>query len=259
MSRTSRRTAYRALVRSVLEYGSIVWDPYWQTRKSSVPNGKIYIRTLRYTGTRMLKDQGLPSFQDRSFERAGGNESDVNMKPSSRIKWDKVNKERYIRLLDESLRSLDINVATVSTLDNAVIKSNYIISKCAKKAAPKGVERLRRAKLRSWTPQVQEAVKAKKKEYYEWKCVGRPDDRTNSTVINKKHTTKLLRQVCRIEHSNDSINQRQAILDTKTQEMALFHRLINKQRGKLKGWWVRKPPRGPNNCMFWAMIEAEGE
>ena len=24
-------------------------------------------------------------------------------------------------------------------------------------------------------------------------------------------------------------------------------------------WWVRKPSRGPNNCMFWAMIEAEGE
>ena len=24
-------------------------------------------------------------------------------------------------------------------------------------------------------------------------------------------------------------------------------------------WWGRKPPRGPNNCMFWAMTEAEGE
>ena len=24
-------------------------------------------------------------------------------------------------------------------------------------------------------------------------------------------------------------------------------------------WWVRKPPRGPNNCMFWAMTQAEGE
>ena len=24
-------------------------------------------------------------------------------------------------------------------------------------------------------------------------------------------------------------------------------------------WWVRKPSRGPNNCMFWAMREAEGE
>ena len=23
--------------------------------------------------------------------------------------------------------------------------------------------------------------------------------------------------------------------------------------------WVRKHPCGPNNCMFWAMIEAEGE
>ena len=30
----------------------------------------------------------------------------------------------------------------------------------------------------------------------------------------------------------------------------LFHVMIH--------WWVRKPPRGPNNCMFWAMIEAEG-
>ena len=31
----------------------------------------------------------------------------------------------------------------------------------------------------------------------------------------------------------------------------LFHVMIH--------WWVRKPPRGPNNCIFWAMIEAEGE
>ena len=31
----------------------------------------------------------------------------------------------------------------------------------------------------------------------------------------------------------------------------LFHVMIH--------WWVRKPPLGPNNCMFWAMIETEGE
>ena len=31
----------------------------------------------------------------------------------------------------------------------------------------------------------------------------------------------------------------------------LFHVLIH--------LWVRKPPHGPNICMFWAMIEAEGE
>ena len=24
-------------------------------------------------------------------------------------------------------------------------------------------------------------------------------------------------------------------------------------------WWVRKPSRGSNNCMFWAMAEVEGE
>ena len=31
------------------------------------------------------------------------------------------------------------------------------------------------------------------------------------------------------------MNQRQIVLDTKTQDTALFHRIINKQRGKLKG------------------------
>ena len=28
---------------------------------------------------------------------------------------------------------------------------------------------------------------------------------------------------------------------------------------QFKDWWVRKPSRGPNDCMFWAMIKAEGE
>ena len=65
--------------------------------------------------------------------------------------------------MDGSIQSLDINGATVSTLDNAIIKLNRIISECAKEAAPKGVERPRRAELRSWSPQVQEAVKAKQK------------------------------------------------------------------------------------------------
>ena len=31
----------------------------------------------------------------------------------------------------------------------------------------------------------------------------------------------------------------------------LFHVMIH--------WWVRKPPRGPNKCMFWTIIEAKGE
>ena len=53
-----RRTAYIALVRSVLEYRSTVWDPYYvkdidRLEKVQLPSGKIYIRRLRYTRTRM--------------------------------------------------------------------------------------------------------------------------------------------------------------------------------------------------------------
>ena len=127
-----------------------------------------------------------------SLGRSGGNKSDVNLKPSNRIKWDKVNRERYIRLLDGPLQSLDINGATVSTLGNAVIKLNRIISECAKEAAPKGVERPRRAELLSWSPQVQEAVKFKKKRTMNGSVL--VDRMIGLTVLLsiKKQTTKLL-------------------------------------------------------------------
>lgn len=166
-----------------------------------------------------------------NLERCVNNK--CNLKLTNRIRWDKVDKNHYIQMLDQSLQRLNIHVGTVSTLDNSMLKLNQIISECAKEAAPRRAKRPRKTKLRTWTPRVQETVRTKKKAFLEWKQAGRSSNKDHVTVVNKKQTTKMLRQVCRVECSNEFNEQRQAILDTKTQDMTLFYKLINKQRGKL--------------------------
>ena len=56
----SRRTAYLSLVRSTLEYSSIVWDPYLQ--KDTDKLEKVQRRAARFiTGNYTSRDQGCVS------------------------------------------------------------------------------------------------------------------------------------------------------------------------------------------------------
>ena len=54
-----------------------------------------------------------------SIGRLSRNCDEVNLKQGNKIKWDKVNWNQYIPLLDQSLQQLEMNIATVSSLDSA--------------------------------------------------------------------------------------------------------------------------------------------
>ena len=69
-----RRTAYISLVRSVLEYGSIVWDPYYVkdiNRIEKIQRQAVHFISGDYATrepgciSKMLKDQDLPSALDK--------------------------------------------------------------------------------------------------------------------------------------------------------------------------------------------------
>ena len=71
---TCGKTSYTSLVRSTLEYSSIVWDPYLQKdidRLESVQRKAVRFITCDYRSrkqgciTRMLKQLELPPLQDR--------------------------------------------------------------------------------------------------------------------------------------------------------------------------------------------------
>ena len=102
------------------------------------------------------------------------------------------------------------------------------------KAAPvKKIRRHRKAKLTVYTPAIKEAIRNKKKAFRDWKDGGRPQETSDTLLMNKKSTTKQLRKACRIENAQLYQKQKQEIMDAKSSDTALFHKLVKKQRGQL--------------------------
>ena len=89
--------------------------------------------------------------------------------------------------------------------------------------------------MRVWTPEIQAAVQTKKEAFHKWKQAGRPENPTNRAVQEKKLKTISLCQAIIFEYSKNHTQIRQEILDSRTRDSKLFHKLINQQRGRLSG------------------------
>ncbi|MES9884980.1 MAG: reverse transcriptase family protein [Sedimenticola sp.] len=153
---------------------------------------------------------------------------------ATKVKWEKLDSDLYVALVNEGLDNLDLNKKSLGALDNALVTMNCILAESAQQATPRSVKRPRKAKLKVWSADVRKAISNKKEAFYAWKSAGRPTDKSHRLVVHKKDTTRELRRICRVEIAQNKQKERQEILDTKSHDMALFHKLINKQRGKLK-------------------------
>ena len=79
---------------------------------------------------------------------------------------------------------------------------------------------------------IQTAIQKKKKAFYNWKCVGRPQSLDNFYLIEKKLTTTYLRKQIRIELAKQNAIHKSNILEARQSDNRLFHKLIQKQRGQ---------------------------
>jgi hypothetical protein len=77
------------------------------------------------------------------------------------------------------------------------------------------------------------AIKEKKQAYCKWKWNGKPQNPLDQLVINKKLTSYILRRFCRTKVTQRRIKERQELIEAKTMDNKLFHKLIRQQRGKL--------------------------
>ena len=151
-----------------------------------------------------------------------------------RIKWDKLDKAEYKATVANRLVSVNGEAKSTGLLDIEIQKLNEILVSSAKMLSPSVVSGSKKPKLRVWSPEIQQAVREKKKAFWEWKLGDRPKTKENWLVINRKTTTSNLRKLCRIESARQRQSARQEILDAKYEDTRLFHRLINKQRGHSK-------------------------
>jgi hypothetical protein len=99
--------------------------------------------------------------------------------------------------------------------------------------APSNKITRKKPKLNVMNSDIYNTIKKKKQAYCIWKWNGKPQNPLDQLVINKKLTSYNLRRFCRTEVAQRRIKERQELIEAKTMDKKLFHKLIRQQRGKL--------------------------
>ena len=83
-------------------------------------------------------------------------------------------RDLYAALVSEKLPQVSVNMDTVYDLEKSVCLVNQILAQCAVEAAPRQQRRARKAKLRTWKPEIKVAISKKKAAFHQWKMAGKP-------------------------------------------------------------------------------------
>ena len=149
----------------------------------------------------------------------------VSLPQSSKVKWDKIDKDAYNFSVAERLAVMRTSIQSLGILDAEIQKLNEVLTGAAEDLAPKKVKRNRKVKLKVYGPEIKQAIKVKKEAFWQWKKSNRPVDRDNTLVINEKLTTNYLRKLRRIEAAHEREKLRQKILDARSTDTNSFTNL----------------------------------
>ena len=150
----------------------------------------------------------------------------------TRIKWDKVDKERYSQLVTTNLEQLQYdNKDSQFGLESITETICDILVTSAKKCYPQKKQNKNKPKLKVWNADISSALKDSRTARKNWLQAGKPNDPTHPTCMEKKLCKKKFRSCCRIEIAQKFIKNKEDIMQAKRYDNTLFYKLINKQRG----------------------------
>ena len=186
-------------IRKFLEENQLSWQ---QTGKTYIgPNG-VETSTIDYifyslsiqdrVGGTIVMDDFAPNVSDHypilcSFDiqlSAVRSTSETTF-PPSKVKWEKIDKDQYRDIVTASIAKVDQNPTTLGALDAEIRKLNQVLVKASEQSGPTRVAKPRRAKLKTWTPEIKQAIQNKKRAFKEWKLASRPNEAGNILVLNK--------------------------------------------------------------------------
>ena len=150
----------------------------------------------------------------------------------TRIKWDKVDKERYSQLVTTYLEQLQFdNKDSQFGLESITETICDILVTSAKSATPQKKQNKNKPKLKVWNADISSALKDSRTARKNWLQAGKPNDPNHPTCMKKKLCKKKFRSCCRIEIAQKFIKNKEDIMQAKRYDNKLFYKLINKQRG----------------------------
>ncbi|VDI61424.1 Hypothetical predicted protein [Mytilus galloprovincialis] len=150
-----------------------------------------------------------------------------------KINWDRIDKEKYENNINSKLSNKNSEIKSVEDITNAFTQLNEIIKQSTQALIPTRKIGRKRPKLQVMNEEIKVALKNKKIAFFKWKINGRPKETDNLYLKNKKQTTHALRKECRLEVAKRRLCERQKLVDARTADRKMFHKIIKNQRGKL--------------------------
>ena len=158
----------------------------------------------------------------------------VKIKPNaSKINWRKVDKDGYQNLVESEIYKLSSNKNYESNhVDENITNLVSIMKGAAEKCAPKKKTFYTKPKLKVWTAEISNNLKSLRTATRLWIGDGKPRDPHNEYLITKKECKRNFRRSYRRELAKRSSEEKMNIITTRNRDPKLFHKLVNKQRGK---------------------------
>ena len=85
-------------------------------------------------------------------------------------------------------------------------------------------------KLKVWTPEIRLSIKTVRQKHKVWKDHGKPNDKSNIMLREKKQAKKEFRRTVRIEIAKPRNKVKENILETRIKDTNMFHKLVHKNR-----------------------------
>ena len=150
-----------------------------------------------------------------------------------RLKWDKVDKDLYLAMVDQAVTELVGQLANgQKQTDEIVVKTCDIMKRAADLSSENKARYNAKPKLKVWTPAIKSALDSMRQKYKTWVVNGKSNDPHNQTLIAKKISKKEFRREIRIEVARRRDEEKERIMETRTRDNKLFHQLVRKNRSK---------------------------
>jgi hypothetical protein len=133
---------------------------------------------------------------------------------------------RYIDQLKSQLINNELPLDDVISKTSKVMKDAAILSSSSK------TNYSAKPKLKIWTLEIKSALRIMRAKYRIWKDNGKPTDINSIICKEKKESKKEFRRCIRVELAKQRDEERELIMETKTKDMRLFHKLVRNNRKK---------------------------
>lgn len=143
-----------------------------------------------------------------------------------RIRWDKIDKEEYQSKINSKITKCEINF--MNNIEESVNTITNILEQSAAELLPYKGKRKNKPKLKVWNQEIAEILTKSRLAHRAWREAGKPTQ--GEFIEAKKNAKKNLRRSCRVEIAIRNAKRKEEIINARTGDTRLFHKLIKSQR-----------------------------